>query len=1025
MLYELGDTCERQSPLGSTHIYAAFFIAAQICAESAAGSIKGKGVAMTQMRPTGPIPPPAGVSSVTTASLLAGLLTLLAVLGLLLFAEIKDRDARLDTDNANSLVLLRANMDALWERAANVGSHAARLMDGADSTGVAEILGQGKVFWPGASFTVYDRKGDIIQLADKEQEPAPAPSLARELVYKVLAGENARDLTLVRGFVALSAAVPVQSHRARVLVVSVPLDSFALEILKPLCRADLALLLVDLKNGGVLGDAGTSANTFVHSQDAAARFWPALDKDLRGEKFDDIRRLPLSDGLTAVAVPLSTESGTTLAFFVAAPLRAVVLDWASPWRVAAFLGLGLAAALLTACLLKRRERRMAAALAGAVHAMTDETPEPRDIGQHAAWSAPLAAALDAMAGTLRECRVKVWNAERDRDADRRQAAESSVSDSGQARDFERLFADMPTGAFLAERDGHFIRVNQAFALLLGYDAPTNLMAENASFSGYFLDDDGLRTILESLVSHRKGRHLVQLRRRDGKLGHFALVFSPATIVDSSALLEGFLLDRGVTDKLVRVAFERDFAMRQRSSLALLLATVCKRTRGYLDAEIFRNRIEGDAGDTPDRLQERRAVMQSVRSLLRDIYQIAMSEVESAPSPSYPFDMGRFLSKTCRQVLPRLRNKGVSLRCDVEEELLTRFSGPVPFLRYALHRSLLMVTSTARNGWVWMSVARDPNAPQSPGVTRTLFSVSWSALSRESDELPDDFNFETHGNRVVAFDAPSDSDAPRADYNDGDLEVANEQDVIRYLVQRMHAELLEGVFTNDTRSIRIIVPLDALAVGAALESAPTLPGQEQDEGAAPGVFEAGGAPGLEGPPVGPVAEEAGLHAAPVLGDEATQSLELLVIDEGTDPLKASAKPKGGLDILLVDDSLNNRLLFSLFLRETNHRITETHDGQEGVEAFQHGRFDVIFMDMEMPLMDGYQATRIIRALEADKGSPPTPIVGMTTYALPEFKRQCMLAGCSDFLTKPFTKTALLHLLDAIKEMKQDAPQQTGR
>ena len=119
----------------------------------------------------------------------------------------------------------------------------------------------------------------------------------------------------------------------------------------------------------------------------------------------------------------------------------------------------------------------------------------------------------------------------------------------------------------------------------------------------------------------------------------------------------------------------------------------------------------------------------------------------------------------------------------------------------------------------------------------------------------------------------------------------------------------------------------------------------------------------------------------------------------------------LDILLVDANLNNRMMFSMYLKDTKHRITEAYDGQEGVEAFQRGKFDLIFMDMEMPLMDGYQATRIIRALEKDKGLSATPIVGMTSYALPELRRECMLSGCTEFLSRPFSKNALLTLLQA--------------
>ena len=996
---------------------------------------------MTQTRQTGTIRPPAGAGSAVAVPLVAGLIAALVVFGLLLFAAIRDRDERLESENAASLTLLHANFAALWERAAVVGGHAARRMGGAAAASPGEVIDQYKSYWPEAGFSVYDRDGNLIRLPGREQDPAPVSGLARELVHKALVGQNAQDLTLTRGFVSLSVSVPVRGCEVKALVVSVPLDSFALEALKPLCKADLALLLVDEGTGATLGDAGTAANTFAASKDAAARAWPALGRDLQGAKFDDIRQIPLADGLSAVAVPMSTNSGTPLALLVAAPLRLEYLDWGAPWRMASALGGGLVAALFSALLMRRRGRRMASALAGAVKAMTDDAPEAAAVWRHAAWPAPLASALEKMAATLRECRVRAWNAERDRDAGRRQAAESGGHDGSRERNFERLFGGMPTGAFQAERDGRFIRVNQAFAHLLGYDSPTSLLVENASFSEFFLYGDELRSPLAALAAQRGERHLVSLRRRDGKVRHFALVFSPSTEADNdpTVILEGFLLDRSMDEKLTKAMLDRDFAKRQRASLALLLAATCRQTQGFLEEEIRQERDFGSPGnadnaDGPDNgdnagharntlelLRERREGMQSVRAILGDLYQIAMTEVEGSAPASVPLDMGRFLSKTCRQVLPGLKARGVSLRCEVAEELLTRLSGPVSLLRHALQRALITVTATAGGGWVWLNVVRDPNAPKSHGVTRVLFSVSWSAYSREPGALPGGFDFTLSGNSVVAFDAPADPDAGHGGHGSAALELASEQEVVRYLAQRMHGELLEGIFTNDTRSIQIIVPLDALAVATAphADAAPDV--REVPSQDAP---VADGALGLEVSQPSVSMEDDHVHADSLGGEhfsagDAGRPLKLLVLDEGSDPLEAEVKAKDGLDILLVDDSLNNRLLFSLFLRETNHRITETHDGQEGVEAFQRGRFDVIFMDMEMPLMDGYQATRIIRALEADKGLPSTPIVGMTTYALPEFRRQCMLSGCSDFLTKPFTKTALFSLLDALMQMKQDA------
>jgi CheY-like chemotaxis protein len=112
-----------------------------------------------------------------------------------------------------------------------------------------------------------------------------------------------------------------------------------------------------------------------------------------------------------------------------------------------------------------------------------------------------------------------------------------------------------------------------------------------------------------------------------------------------------------------------------------------------------------------------------------------------------------------------------------------------------------------------------------------------------------------------------------------------------------------------------------------------------------------------------------------------------------------------------------MLFSLFLRGTMHRITEARNGRECVEAFQRDRYDAVFMCMEMPIMDGYQATRVIRAFEADAGVEPTPIVAVSSYAMPEFKRRCLRAGCSEFLARPFSKAALFSLLDAFVQIRR--------
>nr|CRH05142.1 putative Histidine kinase with HAMP domain, HisKA domain, HATPase c domain and response regulator receiver domain [Candidatus Magnetococcus massalia] len=112
------------------------------------------------------------------------------------------------------------------------------------------------------------------------------------------------------------------------------------------------------------------------------------------------------------------------------------------------------------------------------------------------------------------------------------------------------------------------------------------------------------------------------------------------------------------------------------------------------------------------------------------------------------------------------------------------------------------------------------------------------------------------------------------------------------------------------------------------------------------------------------------------------------------------------ILLVEDSEDNRLLIQSFLKRTNHQLVLACNGQEGVESVQSESFQLILMDMQMPVMDGYSATRAIRQWEAAQHHPATPIVALTAHALEGDAEKSLQAGCDAHITKPIKKNTLL-------------------
>jgi CheY-like chemotaxis protein len=125
------------------------------------------------------------------------------------------------------------------------------------------------------------------------------------------------------------------------------------------------------------------------------------------------------------------------------------------------------------------------------------------------------------------------------------------------------------------------------------------------------------------------------------------------------------------------------------------------------------------------------------------------------------------------------------------------------------------------------------------------------------------------------------------------------------------------------------------------------------------------------------------------------------------LSVSAGQEGyALQILIVEDSPFEREVLARILKQLGHSVHVASEGFEALSAVQmNASYDVIFMDCEMPLMNGLQATKFIRELERVKGQR-SAIIGISTSALPG---QCFEAGMDEFLSKPLNKMILKAVL----------------
>jgi two-component system sensor histidine kinase/response regulator len=156
--------------------------------------------------------------------------------------------------------------------------------------------------------------------------------------------------------------------------------------------------------------------------------------------------------------------------------------------------------------------------------------------------------------------------------------------------------------------------------------------------------------------------------------------------------------------------------------------------------------------------------------------------------------------------------------------------------------------------------------------------------------------------------------------------------------------------------------------------------------------------------------------PVNPETLLENLHMALNEKGWDPRQAPATPQSEIDImpqqlniLVAEDTPFNQKFISRLLGRWNHQIQIVENGIDAVAAYQDGAHDIILMDVQMPSMDGLEATRKIRELERTRGSVHIPIIAMTAHAMKGDKEMCLQAGMDDYISKPISSETLKEML----------------
>jgi len=125
-----------------------------------------------------------------------------------------------------------------------------------------------------------------------------------------------------------------------------------------------------------------------------------------------------------------------------------------------------------------------------------------------------------------------------------------------------------------------------------------------------------------------------------------------------------------------------------------------------------------------------------------------------------------------------------------------------------------------------------------------------------------------------------------------------------------------------------------------------------------------------------------------------------------------------NILVAEDNIVNQRLVKELLVRKNFDVTIVENGLKIFDVLEQSNFNIILMDIQMPVMDGLEATAIIREIEKGTGKH-IPIIGITAYAVKADREKCLSAGMDDYLAKPFVKEEFYNMIDKYLEKTNDA------
>jgi signal transduction histidine kinase/CheY-like chemotaxis protein len=346
------------------------------------------------------------------------------------------------------------------------------------------------------------------------------------------------------------------------------------------------------------------------------------------------------------------------------------------------------------------------------------------------------------------------------------------------------------------------------------------------------------------------------------------------------------------------------------------------------------------------------------SVINDILDLSKIEAGELQLAKTEFHLSTVVETVIATLTPKSREKKLALSCRIEPNVPQRFIGDPTRLRQVLFNLIYNAIKFTGSGEVRLRCRAKEHTPRE---TTLQFSVTDTGIGLPKEAF----------DRIFKRFAQADVQ-PQANYGGTGLGLS----ISKYLVELMGGDIWVESAPGSGSSFNFTVKLPVHHGALYAVQAPDQPGSL-------------------------CIEEADM---PVFQQPQKEGSEPLV----TEGMKHPVTDQCGLEILLVEDDLINRKMAANMLEKMGACVTTAENGADALKTMEKYRFDIVFMDVKMPVMDGIETTRRIREREGNGGNH-IPIIAMTAHAMQGDSENFLKSGMSDYISKPIDPDTLMEKL----------------